>query len=132
MPTCIIAVLDTKNQGPAIAFRADIDARPGKENTGLPYSSKVDTVTHSCGHDAHTSILLGAAKHLYSQKENLKGKIFFIFQPAEEIPGGAEDIVGSGILTKLKIKSISTLHTSPKLPVGTIIASPCYFMADRN
>ncbi|MFZ6025870.1 MAG: M20 metallopeptidase family protein [Bacteroidota bacterium] len=132
LPTCVITVLDSKNEGHVIAFRADIDARPGKENTGLPYSSKIDTTIHSCGHDAHTAILLGTAKHLYSQKKNLKGKIYFIFQPAEETKGGADDIVNSGILTQLKIEKMFALHAANKVPVGTVAIAPGYFMAGSN
>jgi amidohydrolase len=132
LPTCIIAGINTMKSGPTIAFRAELDARPGKENTGLEYSSRLDSIVHSCGHDAHASILLGAAKLLFLLKKNLKGKIYFIFQPAEETKGGADDIVNSGILQTLKIENVFALHSVSGMPVGKINISPGYVMAGSN
>lgn len=132
LPTCVIAELDTKKDGPVIAFRAELDARPGEEKSGVPYTSKIDTVMHSCGHDAHTAILLGTARLLNSMKESLRGKIYFIFQPAEEIKGGADDIVNSGILEKLDIQNIYALHSASGLEVGRVTISPGYTMAGSN
>lgn len=132
LPTCVIATIDTKQDGPTIAFRAELDARPGNENSGLRYSSKIDSVSHSCGHDAHASILLGTAKLLFSKKEELKGKIYFIFQPAEETKGGADDIVNSGILKTLKIQNIYALHSTSGLAVGRVSISSGYIMAGSN
>ncbi|CAM2957821.1 N-acetyldiaminopimelate deacetylase [Flavobacterium succinicans] len=131
LPTCVIAELDTKKPGPVIAFRAELDAKKGKEETGLPYASKLN-LSHSCGHDAHASILLATAKLLMSVKGNLKGKIYFIFQPAEEIAGGADDIVNSGKLEELGIKNIFALHSAPNLTVGKLSISPGYTMAGSN
>ncbi len=132
LPTCIIAELDTQVPGPIIALRAELDARPGKENTGLPYASKTDTTNHSCGHDAHASILLGTAKLLFKNKAALKGKIYFIFQPAEEVKGGADDIVKSGILKSLKVENIFALHSVGGMAVGTVSISPGYMLAGSN
>lgn len=132
LPTAIIAELDTRKPGPVIAFRAELDARPGHENTGLSYASTIDSLMHSCGHDAHASILLGTAKLMSSLKNQLKGKIYFIFQPAEEIKGGADDIVNSGILKQLKIESMYALHSTSGMDVGKISISPGYVMAGSN
>ncbi|MBK7856672.1 MAG: amidohydrolase [Bacteroidetes bacterium] len=132
LPTCIITGIDSKLEGTTIAFRAELDARPGKESTGLEYASKIDSTNHSCGHDAHASILLGTAKLIYSLKNKLKGKIYFIFQPAEETKGGADDIVNSGILNTLKIENIFALHSTSGLPVGKVNISPGYIMAGSN
>lgn len=132
LPTCVMTVLDSGREGPSVVFRADIDARPGKENTGLAYSSKIDSVHHSCGHDAHTAILLGTAKLLYEQKKQLNGKMYFLFQPAEETKGGADDIVNSGLLKKLEIDYMYALHAVSHVPVGNVTVSPGYIMAGSN
>lgn len=132
LPTAIIAVLDTKRNGPVLGLRAELDARPGKEITGLPYSSSVPNVMHSCGHDAHASILLATAKLLKEHSKGLTGKIVFVFQPAEETAGGADDIVDAGILQQLKIEKLYALHCYEGLPVGTINVCPGYIMAGSN
>lgn len=132
LPTCVIAELDTRKEGPVIAFRAELDARPGKEKSGVAYASRIESLVHSCGHDAHTSILLGVARLLNSQKQLLKGKIYFVFQPAEEVKGGADDIVNSGILKKLNIGSMYALHAASGLDVGKVTISPGYIMAGSN
>jgi amidohydrolase len=132
LPTAVIAVLDTKRNGAVIALRAELDARPGKEATGLPYSSQVCNVMHSCGHDAHTAILLSTASLLHKHAASLSGKIVFIFQPAEEIAGGADDIVNSGILKTLKVEKLYALHCYEGYPVGTINICPGYVMAGSN
>jgi amidohydrolase len=132
LPTAIIAILDSKRPGPVIGLRAELDARPGKENTNLPYASIIDTVMHSCGHDAHASILLAAAEVLMKNVKLLTGKIVFIFQPAEETKGGADDIVDAGMLKKLSIERIFAQHSVSGLPVGSISISSGYTMAGSN
>jgi amidohydrolase len=132
LPTAVIAILNSKKPGPVIGLRAELDARPGKENTGLPYSSLIDTVMHSCGHDAHASILLATANTLIKNSKPLKGKIVFIFQPAEETKGGADDIVNSDVIKKLGIERIYALHSTDGMPVGTISISPGFIMAGSN
>jgi len=101
-----------------VALRADIDALPLTEATGLPYSSTVDNAAHMCGHDAHTAILLGAARALAGAPE-LPGRVRLIFQPAEEVmPGGALDMIAAGALDG--VERIYGLHVDPRLEVGQI------------
>ena len=132
LPTAVIAVLDTKRPGKTIGLRAEIDARPGKEKTGLPYSSETDNTMHSCGHDAHTSMLLATAKLLIENQNLLAGRIIFIFQPAEETKGGADDIVASGILKTLGVENLFAQHSVGGLPVGEVSISPGFTLAGSN
>lgn len=102
----------------AIAFRSDIDGLPVVEKTNLPFSSIHEGKMHACGHDGHMSILLGFAN--YISKLELQKTIVLIFQPAEEGPGGAKEIIESGILKKYEIKKIFGLHLYPEIPQGKI------------
>lgn len=104
-----------------IALRADIDALPIQEMTDLPFKSKNEGVMHACGHDVHTSILLGTARTLMQFRNQLKTPIKFIFQPGEEVlPGGASILIEEGVLESPKVKEIYGLHVSPELKVGQI------------
>jgi amidohydrolase len=104
--------------GPRIALRADMDALPVHEDTGLPFASTVDGVSHACGHDAHTSILLGAGLALAELAELPVG-VRLIFQPAEEVmPGGALSAVRDGVLDG--VSRIFALHCDPRLEVGKL------------
>jgi amidohydrolase len=119
----VIADLHGIEHGPTIAFRADMDALPIQEETSLPFASQVPGVMHACGHDGHTSILMGVAKLLSSQKEKLRGTIRFIFQPAEEVnPGGAIGMIQEGALQG--VEAIFGLHLWSELPSGTF--RTCY------
>ncbi|WP_420110427.1 amidohydrolase [Mycolicibacter arupensis] len=116
--------------GPRLALRADIDALPMTEQTGAPYASLVPGVTHACGHDAHTAILLGAALALASAPELPVG-VRLVFQAAEELmPGGAIDAIAAGVLTG--VSRIFALHCDPRLEVGRVatIAGPITSAAD--
>lgn len=106
------------DDGPRIALRADMDALPITEYTGLRFSSTVEGVSHACGHDAHTAILMGAAGLLASVDELPVG-VRLIFQPAEEVmPGGALDAVAAGVTNG--VSRIFALHCDPRLPVGSV------------
>lgn len=103
--------------GPLIALRADLDALPLQEATGLPYSSTVEGVAHACGHDAHTAMLMGVASELVAEPPPRRVRL--IFQPGEETtPGGALEVVAAGALGG--VTKIFTLHCAPQLEVGTV------------
>ena len=111
-------ICDIGNGPRCVALRADMDALPLPENTGLPFSSTVDGVSHACGHDAHTTVLLGTALALASATE-LPGRVRLVFQPAEEVmPGGALDVLAAGGLDG--VERIFGLHCDPRLEVGRI------------
>ena len=118
--TGVIGVLKCGKPGRTAAFRADIDALPVTEATGLSYASETDGLMHACGHDIHTAALLGAALILGRNREQLHGTMAFVFQPDEEGDGGAERILKSGVLQELGVESIYGAHTAPELPAGTI------------
>lgn len=129
LPTAVIAILDTGKPGPVTVLRSELDARPGDEKSDLPFKSQVPHVMHSCGHDAHTAMLLGAAEYLMRHRADLVGKVVFLFQPAEEVAGGADDIVKDGILTRLQATSVFAQHVAPGLPVGAVLVQPGVVMA---
>lgn len=115
--TGVVAEIGNDN-GPTLALRADIDALPIVEQTGLDYASKNEGAMHACGHDFHTASLLGAVQVLKEQEANLKGKVRFIFQPAEESNQGARALISEGVLDG--VDAIIGFHNKPELPVGTI------------
>ncbi|HEY0826536.1 MAG TPA: amidohydrolase [Bacilli bacterium] len=112
----IMADLQGNHPGRCIALRADMDALPILEESNLPFASKRPGVMHACGHDAHTTILLGAVKLLVQQREQLAGRIRFIFQPAEEINTGAKAMISQGVLEG--VDEIYGLHNLPTLSAG--------------
>lgn len=117
--TGLVAVLEGgRGPGKTIGLRADMDALPGEEKSGLPFASKRDGVAHSCGHDMHTAILLGAAKILRQNADSLPGRIKFLFQPAEEILKGAKTFVDAGELDD--VHGLAALHVMPDLETGCI------------
>ncbi len=116
--------------GKKIALRADIDALPIKEETGLPFASKNEGVSHACGHDIHAACLLGAATILKKHERELKGEVALIFQPAEEkLPGGAKAIVESGALENPEPELVLGQHIYPEAKTGTISLASGYVMA---
>jgi amidohydrolase len=118
LKTGLVAEIQGDFPGPVIALRSDIDALPIQEETELPYSSVIPNVMHACGHDFHTTVMLGAARLLQSRKHDIHGTIKIIFQPAEEAPGGAREIIETGVVKDAAL--IWGIHTTPALAVGTI------------
>lgn len=114
--------------GPTIGIRADMDALPIKEQGGMDYKSTHENCMHACGHDGHTSVLLGAAWHL-SQNKNFSGTVHFIFQPAEEVLGGAKAMIDDGLFDKFPMDAVYGLHNWPGLPVGEIAVNDGPMMA---
>ncbi len=120
----VIGRLKGGKPGPTVALRADMDALPMLEKTGLPFASEIEGVMHACGHDIHTAVLLGTAAVLSALQEDLEGSVVFIFQPSEEFfPGGALGMIDEGALDNPKPDAIFALHTSP-LPCGRIAIIP--------
>ena len=118
--TGVIGLIKNKN-GKCVALRADIDALPIQENTGLPFSSKNPGVMHACGHDAHTSMLYGAAMILNELKEDINGSVKLIFQQAEEKnPGGASILIKNGVLANPKVDAIFGQHVVVDKPAGSL------------
>jgi len=144
--TGVTALLKGGKPGPRIALRADMDALPVTERSGLPFASKATAtfrgetvgVMHACGHDAHTSILMGVAEALAAMKKDLPGEVLFIFQPAEEGPpdgekGGAEEMLAQGIFREFKPEAVFGLHVWAGISAGKIgvRGGPLMAAADR-
>jgi len=119
--------------GPVTALRADLDALPVTERTGLPHASRNAGVMHACGHDGNTTMLLGAAQLLSENRERFSGAVKFLFQPAEEIFGGAEAMIEAGCLREPAVDRIVALHGWPDIEVGKVgvQAGPHMASADR-
>ena len=122
--TGVVGIVRGTLPGHVAALRADMDALPITERTGLPYASEIEGKMHACGHDAHTAMLLGAARVLAGMRERLYGTTVLIFQPAEEGPGGAEPMIAEGVLDDPKVQAIAMLHVDPRLEPGTIGITP--------
>ena len=129
--TGIVAIIEGQTSGRTIGLRADMDALPIKENTGMSYSSKNEGVMHACGHDGHTTMLLGAARYL-SETRNFSGRVALIFQPDEEATGGAEAMVEEGILEEFNIEEVYALHNTPSHDVGVMYTRPGPIMAGAD
>jgi hippurate hydrolase len=114
----VVATLRGEGDGPTVGLRADMDALPIHEETGLEFASETDGKMHACGHDGHTSMLVGAAHALCGMRERLNGTVKFFFQPAEEGGGGGKVMVEEGALEG--VDSVFALHLWPGLPFGTI------------
>ncbi|KKB38304.1 M20 metallopeptidase family protein [Bacillus thermotolerans] len=120
--TGVVALIQGEKDGPTIGLRADIDALPIQDEKQVPYASKSQGKGHLCGHDAHTAMLLGAAKLLAANKPK-KGNVKLIFQPAEEGRFGAEALIKHGVLEDPKVSVIAALHVNPVIPAGHVTCS---------
>ncbi len=107
-------------EGKTVLIRADMDGLPMTEETGLPWASRNQQTMHACGHDGHMAMVLGAALVLNSMKDQLPGKVKFLFQPAEEGPGGARPMIDAGVLEQPRVDYVLGAHLWPNLPQGTI------------
>ncbi|MEY8841351.1 M20 aminoacylase family protein, partial [Cribrihabitans sp. XS_ASV171] len=131
--TGVVAVIKgkTDTKGRVIGLRADMDALPITEASGVDYASTVPGKMHACGHDGHTSILLGAAKYL-SETRNFDGTVVLLFQPAEEGGAGGKAMVDDGVMDRWNIQEVYGLHNMPGLPVGQIAARPGPLLASSD
>lgn len=118
--TGVVGLIRGANAGPTIGLRADMDALPIQDQKSVSYTSQVPGKMHACGHDGHTTILLGAATVLQGWRTKLKGNVKLLFQPAEEGPGGAIPMITDGALEDPKVDAVVGLHLHNDLPVGQI------------
>lgn len=119
LETGLVAQIDGELPGPTVALRCDIDALPIQEEAELPYRSEEPGKMHACGHDFHTTAVLGAALLLKEREKDLRGRVKLIFQPGEESSLGALKIVESGVLSDVDV--IFGIHVIPNIPVGTVV-----------
>ena len=130
--TGIVALLEGSAPGRTIGIRADMDALPIHEETGLSFASKIAGKMHACGHDVHTVIALGVAATLAGMKDQLKGRIKFIFQPAEETLSGAAAMIADGALDEPPMDAILGYHNWPQVKAGTVGYHPEAVMASAD
>jgi len=118
--TGVTGLLKSKKTGKTLMIRSDIDALPVQEETGLPFKSTHDGAMHACGHDGHMAMVLGTVTILNKIKDNLKGTVKFVFQPAEEGPGGAKPMIAEGVMENPKVDYSIGCHLWPTVPEGHI------------
>ena len=116
----VVAVLDGATDGPTLLLRADMDALPMPEDTGLDYASSVPGTMHACGHDAHVAMLVGAARMLAARRGDLRGRVKFLFQPGEEGHHGARYCLEEGLLQDPTVDAAFAIHITPNLPAGSV------------
>ena len=129
----IVGLLETGSPGATLLIRSDMDALPVTEATGLPFASTHEKAMHACGHDGHMAMVLGAATALRKVRSELKGNIKFLFQPAEEGPGGAKPMIEAGVMENPRVEYAFGCHLWPAIPEGTIgvKAGPLMAAMDR-
>lgn len=118
--TGIVGIIRGQEGGKTVALRADMDALPIQDEKDVLYKSKIVDKMHACGHDAHMTILLGAAKILNDMKDSFKGNVKLLFQPAEETVGGAARMIKEGVMENPRVDAVFGLHVSAEIPVGKI------------
>jgi amidohydrolase len=126
--TGVVGVLKAGSGGRAIGLRADMDALPIQEPDGRPHGSRTPGRMHACGHDGHTTMLLGAARYL-AETRNFDGTIYLIFQPAEEMLGGGRVMIEEGLLERFPMEQVYGMHNWPRMPVGSFAMRPGPVMA---
>lgn len=130
--TGVVATLTGARPGRTVLVRADMDALPVLEDSAAPYKSRLDGVMHACGHDGHTSVLIGLARLLAAKRDQISGTVKLVFQPAEEGPGGAEPMIAAGVLENPKVDAALGFHLWNNLPVGQIGVRPGPVMASTD
>ena len=128
----VVATLRGEQDGPTILLRADTDALPMPEDTGLEFASRVDGAMHACGHDAHTAMLLGAARLLQGHRQDISGKIVFAFQPGEEGSGGAAVMLREGLIERTGVEAAFAIHQTPTVPSGWLVTKPGPILASAD
>jgi amidohydrolase len=126
--TGIVAIVNGRAPGPTVGLRADMDALPIREASRAPHASESPCVVHTCGHDGHVTMLLGAAKYL-AETRNFRGRAALIFQPAEEDGGGGGVMVEEGIMDRFDIAEVYALHNAPNFDEGQFYTAPGPIMA---
>ena len=126
--TGIVAIINGQGAGPTIGLRADMDALPIEEMTGAEHASTVPGKMHACGHDGHTTMLLGAAKYL-CETRRFKGRVALLFQPAEEDGGGGQVMVQEGVMDRFGVTQVYGIHNAPNIPFGHFQTTPGPLMA---
>ena len=130
--TGVVALLKGAKPGKTVAIRADIDALPVQESNDVPYKSKTPGKMHACGHDVHITAAIGAAMLLAEHRQSIAGNVKFIFQPAEETPGGAQPMIDAGVLENPKVDAIIGGHVWGSLDSGVIEVLPGPIMASAD
>jgi amidohydrolase len=130
--TSVTAVIEGGRPGRVTLLRADMDALPLREDTGLDFASEIDGAMHACGHDTHVAMLLGAARLLVERRDELDGNVLLMFQPGEEGYHGARVMLDEGLLDGADVKRAVALHISTKYPAGTVALRPGPLLASAD
>lgn len=128
----VVGMISSGREGPTVVLRADMDALPIQEQTGLAFASQKEGVMHACGHDVHTAVLLGTASVLAENKALFRGNVKLFFQPAEEGVGGAKRMIAAGCMENPHVEAVFGLHSAPRLPAGKIGTKPGWTSASSD